>query len=229
MLAGQYDEASRCRLYLPVRGRESTAGGARRVGVSGRIRPAPALTTPRSPRDRRFGDSRYPVAVGSLWPPSSSELSRDFQSDTANRITLATVLVGFPMGTTELAVPQWLGCKWRLDASSRKPLRSKQVKCEWRVRWRGDRDPGTSFEESRLEESGTAARHMASLEKPNDQYPAYVRDLPDCVVAGDTPAEAQSLVRAGVFDRCGSLRASGDPMAVPPGLLSPIRVGVLRP
>ena len=86
MLAGQYVEVSRCRLNLSVRGRESTAGGARRVGVSGRIRPAPALTMPRSPEHRESGDSRYPVAVRLLWPPSCSVLSKDFPTDTANRI-----------------------------------------------------------------------------------------------------------------------------------------------
>ncbi len=58
-------------------------------------------------------------------------------------------------------------------------------------------------------------RSAVVTEKANGNYSAYVPDLPGCVAAGPTVAEAQREIRAAIRFHIDGLRADGLPAPVP--------------
>lgn len=58
-------------------------------------------------------------------------------------------------------------------------------------------------------------RYAIVIEKAEDNYSAYVPDLPGCIATGATPEEAESEIREAIVFHLEGLREDGLP--VPPG------------
>ena len=58
-------------------------------------------------------------------------------------------------------------------------------------------------------------RYLVVVEKGPTSYGAYVPDLPGCVAAGDTKAEALSLIREAIELHLEDLRNEGQPIPTP--------------
>jgi predicted RNase H-like HicB family nuclease len=57
-------------------------------------------------------------------------------------------------------------------------------------------------------------RYAVVIEKANDNYSAYVPDLPGCVATGATVEEAEAEIRAAIRFHIDGLKADG--LEVPP-------------
>jgi len=58
--------------------------------------------------------------------------------------------------------------------------------------------------------------YVVVIEKADDgSYSAYVPDLPGCVSCGDTPDEAEQLIREAIQLHIGSLREHGEDVPTP--------------
>ena len=53
------------------------------------------------------------------------------------------------------------------------------------------------------------------IEKTDNGYSAYAPDLPGCVAAADTQAEAEELIREAIVLHLESLRENGEPIPQP--------------
>ena len=58
-------------------------------------------------------------------------------------------------------------------------------------------------------------RYAVVIEKGEDNYSAYVLDLPGCVAAGETVAETERLIREAIEFHLEGLRADGLPIPQP--------------
>ena len=58
-------------------------------------------------------------------------------------------------------------------------------------------------------------RYAIVIEKANDNYSAYVPDLPGCVATGDSEAEVESLIREAIEFHVAGLRDDGLPVPPP--------------
>ena len=58
-------------------------------------------------------------------------------------------------------------------------------------------------------------RYAAVIEKTGNGYSAYVPDIPGCVVAADTLAETEVLIREAVVLHLEMLREDGSPIPQP--------------
>ncbi len=58
-------------------------------------------------------------------------------------------------------------------------------------------------------------RYMVVIEKGPISYGAFVPDLPGCIAAGDTEAEARELIQEAIQLHLDDLRASGQPIPEP--------------
>ena len=58
-------------------------------------------------------------------------------------------------------------------------------------------------------------KYGAVIEKASRGYSAYAPDLPGCVAAGDSRAEAGEMMREAVIPYLESLRECGDPVPEP--------------
>ncbi len=58
-------------------------------------------------------------------------------------------------------------------------------------------------------------KHIVVIEKSDNDYSAYLPDLPGCVAAGDTLAETTILIRKGIVYHLEMLRDNGDPTPQP--------------
>ena len=66
--------------------------------------------------------------------------------------------------------------------------------------------------------------YAAVLKRTGNGYSAYVPDLPECVAAGDTRAEAEALIREAVVEHLELLREGGDRVPEPQALTSLVEV-----
>ena len=58
-------------------------------------------------------------------------------------------------------------------------------------------------------------RYAIVIEKAEENYSAYVPDLPECIVTGAALEEAEAEIREAIIFHVGGLREDG--IAVPPG------------
>ena len=58
-------------------------------------------------------------------------------------------------------------------------------------------------------------RYAVVIEKAEGNYSAYVPDLPGCVAAGATVAEAEKLIREAIEFHLSGLREDGQPIPQP--------------
>ena len=59
-------------------------------------------------------------------------------------------------------------------------------------------------------------RYAVVIEKAEDNYSAYVPDLPGCVATGPTPEEVRQIVREAIALHIGGLRDDG--VSIPPAV-----------
>ena len=57
--------------------------------------------------------------------------------------------------------------------------------------------------------------YLVVIERGENSFGAYVPDLPDCAVVGETREEALNLIREAVDLNLSSLREPGDPIPAP--------------
>ena len=58
-------------------------------------------------------------------------------------------------------------------------------------------------------------QYSVVIEKTDNGYSAYAPDLPGCIAAGDSQAEAEELIREAIIMHLESLREYGDPVPEP--------------
>ncbi len=58
-------------------------------------------------------------------------------------------------------------------------------------------------------------RYAVVIEKANENYSAYVPDLPGCVATGDTPEDVDSNIREAIRFHLDGLREDGLPIPDP--------------
>ena len=58
-------------------------------------------------------------------------------------------------------------------------------------------------------------RYAIVIEKAEDNYSAYVPDLPGCVATGKTQAEAEQQLREAIVFHLDGLRADGEQIPLP--------------
>ncbi len=58
-------------------------------------------------------------------------------------------------------------------------------------------------------------QYAVLIEKGKDSFGAYVPDLPGCVAVGDSPEEAQQLIREAIALHIDGLREDGLPVPEP--------------
>ncbi len=58
-------------------------------------------------------------------------------------------------------------------------------------------------------------RYAVVIEKANDNYSAYVPDLPGCVATGDTVAAVETEIREAIRFHIDGLKADGLPVPAP--------------
>jgi len=58
-------------------------------------------------------------------------------------------------------------------------------------------------------------RYAIVIEKADNNYSAYVPDLPGCIAAGDTIAEVQQLIREAIEFHLDGMREDGVPIPPP--------------
>ena len=67
-------------------------------------------------------------------------------------------------------------------------------------------------------------RYTVVIEKTDTGYSAYAPDLPGCVAAADTPAEARELIGEAIHMHVDSLREHGDPIPEPQASVTTVSV-----
>ena len=67
-------------------------------------------------------------------------------------------------------------------------------------------------------------KYAAIIEKTDNEYSAYVPDLPGCIAAGDTTEEVESLIREAAVLHVEMLRELGDPVPDPQTAISLVEV-----
>ena len=58
-------------------------------------------------------------------------------------------------------------------------------------------------------------RYVVIIEKGETSYGAYVPDLPGCVAVGETPEEAETLIREAIEFHLDGMREDGLPIPEP--------------
>jgi predicted RNase H-like HicB family nuclease len=66
--------------------------------------------------------------------------------------------------------------------------------------------------------------YVVILEEGPNSWGAYVPDLPGCVAAGETKAEALQLIREAIEFHLEGLKADGDPIPQPHSSIETIQV-----
>jgi len=67
-------------------------------------------------------------------------------------------------------------------------------------------------------------RYAIVIEKADNNYSAYVPDLPGCIAAGDTIAEVQQLIREAIEFHLDGMREDGVPIPPPSSQVDYIEV-----
>ena len=67
-------------------------------------------------------------------------------------------------------------------------------------------------------------RYAVVIEKAEDNYSAYVPDLPGCVAAAETIDEVQVLIREAIEDHIAAMKQDGDPIPPPSSRVDYIEV-----
>ena len=79
--------------------------------------------------------------------------------------------------------------------------------------------PGTLrsvLRQARVPEKRCATEYVVVIEKADDgSYSAYVPDLPGCVSCGDSPEEAEEMIRQAIQGHLAVMREHGDPILAP--------------
>lgn len=70
-------------------------------------------------------------------------------------------------------------------------------------------------------------RYAVVIEKGEQNYSAYVPDLPGCVSVGDTPEEAKAEIRAAIEFHLEGMREDGLPIPIPSSSAEYVEVGEL--
>jgi predicted RNase H-like HicB family nuclease len=67
-------------------------------------------------------------------------------------------------------------------------------------------------------------RYVVIIEKGETSYGAYVPDLPGCVAVGETPEEAETLIREAIEFHLDGMREDGLPIPEPTSELRYVEV-----
>ena len=67
-------------------------------------------------------------------------------------------------------------------------------------------------------------RYAVVIEKADNNYSAYVPDLPGCIAVGDTVAEVQQLIREAIEFHLEGMREDGVPIPPPSSRVDYIEV-----
>jgi len=69
-------------------------------------------------------------------------------------------------------------------------------------------------------------RYAIVIEKADNNYSAYVPDLPGCVATGATPSEAEAQIREAIEFHVAGLREDGLPIPEPSSQVEYVEVAV---
>jgi len=69
-------------------------------------------------------------------------------------------------------------------------------------------------------------KYAVVIEKAENNYSAYVPDLPGCISVGDTLDEVQQMIREAIEFHIEGMRLDGDPVPEPTTLCAMIEVDV---